>query len=199
MKSLMIDLDDTLVSFTDLFVYKANKMISREKMYKHERLETSDFTTYDLKSGFEKHWKNMPPNNQQAIYTHCFNEIMKDEDLYDDIQLSQDYDKIMDIAMKYKRNGYKIVLNTKVITKEMLIAKSKFIHENMNLFQGFDNIVLDYETGVIEPKPYYYDVMIDDSPKNIEYYLEKNKTGMAYMPKRCWNKHLEGRERIHFI
>lgn len=199
MKSLMIDLDDTLVSFTDMFVHKANKLISREILYRHERLNVSDFTTYDLKSGFEKHWKNMNPANQTAIYNYCFTEIMKDEDLYDDIQLTNDYDKIMDIAQKYKKVGYKIVLNTKVITKEMLMAKSKFIYSNIDLFKHFDNIVLDYETGKIEPKPYYYDIMIDDSPKNIEYYLEKNKNGIVYIPRRCWNKHLEGHERIHFI
>lgn len=41
------------------------------------------------------------------------------------------------------------------------------------------------------PKPTYYDVMIDDSPFNIENYLENNKNGIVYMPLKPFNNHLK--------
>ena len=63
--------------------------------------------------------------------------------------------------------------------------------ESLKLDSCFDEIIFDVEFGIgHSEKPTHYDIMIDDSPKNIINYIEKNKKGTVLMPLREWNKYL---------
>ena len=77
----------------------------------------------------------------------------------------------------------------------MSMSKLAFF-KNDKRFEIFDEIILDMERGEHSPKPYNYDIMIDDAPHNIEYYLENNKEGLVYMPMRPWNEKYKDNERV---
>ena len=96
----------------------------------------------------------------------------------------------MDYIKVKQDEGYKIILNTKLNSLTMVKSKTNML-ESLKLDTSFDEIIFDVECTIgHSEKPTHYDVMIDDSPKNITNYLNKNEKGIVMMPLREWNKHL---------
>jgi hypothetical protein len=81
----------------------------------------------------------------------------------------------------------------------MIVSKTNFIKqcqkEQILDFSIFDKILFELETDNYPKDTRMYDVIIDDSPKNIEYYLNNNKDGKVYMPLKPFNKHLHNSDK----
>ena len=62
----------------------------------------------------------------------------------------------------------------------MINSKTALFKQD-NRFNLFDEIILDWERGIHSPKPTHYDVIIDDSPYNIQHYLNNNPNVRAVL------------------
>lgn len=190
MKTIMVDLDDTIVAFSEMFVNKCNSLVS--KYYDNpERMKVEDIKEYSFANAFLKAFEGLTYTD----YENFVNEIFEDVTLYSSAIYTKESHKIFNLLNLYKRDGYKVILNTKVSTYTMSMSKLSFF-KNDKRFEIFDEIILDMERGEHSPKPYNYDVMVDDAPHNIEYYLENNKKGLVYMPVRPWNEKYKNNERV---
>ena len=116
----------------------------------------------------------------------CFADIS----FYNYVNLTPEFYKVIDYIKVKQYEGYKVILNTKVNSLTMVKSKTNML-ESLKLDSCFDEIIFDVEFGIgHSEKPTHYDIMIDDSPKNIINYIEKNKKGTVLMPLREWNKYL---------
>jgi FMN phosphatase YigB (HAD superfamily) len=199
--TVMVDLDDTLVSFSEMFCDAWNRYIRTRAQYfsgANTTFTINDITEYSFLNSLHNFYKNNKITGREyldSFVDHFLNEILfVNESLYDNPYLTPEYHKIMKILWNDFK-GYKKILHTKVSSPEMMIAKAKLFKANKD-FQIFDEIILDMERGEHSPKPYNYDVMVDDAPHNIEYYLENNKKGLVYMPVRPWNEKYKNNERV---
>ena len=179
-KTLMVDLDDVIVSYSEMFVKKCNRIM--EFTYNEtEKLDISDVVEYDFYKAFEKKFPTL-----REEYNNVLETILTDSSMYIMPIYTKESRNVFDIINMYKNRDYKIILHTKVSTVEMIQSKcSLFKHDPR--FNVFDEIILDWEKGLHSPKPYHYDVIIDDSPYNIQHYLENNPNGEVYMTLRPWN------------
>lgn len=190
MKTIMVDLDDTIVAFSEMFVNKCNSLVSKY-CDNAERMKIEDIQEYSFANAFLKVFDGLT----YTEYENFLNEIFEDISLYSSAIYTKESHKIFNLLNLYKRKGYKTILNTKVSTYTMSMSKLAFF-KNDKRFEIFDEIILDMERGEHSPKPYNYDIMIDDAPHNIEYYLENNKEGLVYMPMRPWNEKYKDNERV---
>lgn len=194
--TVMVDLDDTLVSFSEMFCDAWNRYIRTKALYFSDSCITftaDDITEYSFLNSLRAFYKNKGIKNAmdlEAFIDHFINNILFTNDsLYDNPYLTPEYHKIMKMLWGDFR-GYKKILNTKVSSPEMMIAKAKLIKNNKD-FEIFNEIIVDMEKGMNHsPKPTHYDIMIDDSPNNIKHYLEMNHNGKVYMPVRKFNEYI---------
>ena len=190
--TVMVDLDDTLVSFSEMFCDRWNRYISQMAQYipfydRHKTLTLNDITEYNFLESLKKLYKYN--NTVEHHFNKCVEELFADENLYDNPYLTPEFYRIINLLQTDFKN-YKKVLNTKVSTPEMMISKAKLFKNNV-YFQLFDEIIVDMEKGMNHsPKPTHYDVMIDDAPTNIKNYLEMNHNGIVYMPVRKFNEYI---------
>lgn len=195
MKQIMVDLDDTLVSFSEMFCDRWNRYVRK---YNLKFIDTSkpfsinNITEYNILTSLKQFYNNNMILNH---YDRCMEEIFEDETFYNNPYLTPEYYKIFNLLNTTFKND-NLILNTKVSTYEMMISKIN-LFKRMDSFNIFNQIILDMEKSWYHtPKPTHYDVMIDDAPHNIENYLEKNPNGIVYMPLREFNKHLKDNKRI---
>lgn len=193
MKTVMVDLDDTIVAFSEMFVNRTNSIMSSGRFITNERFGIDDFQSYDIIDMFKNKMTN-PRVSYKTVYTKICDEIYADETFYKNPIYTKESLKIFKLLDSFKET-HNLILNTKISTLEMAVSKSNLFKFDKR-FNVFDRIILDLEKGSHTPKPTDYDIMIDDSPYNIEEYLDKNKTGKIYMPLRPWNKQFEGHEQI---
>lgn len=190
MKTVMVDLDDTIVAFSEMFVNKCNAIISRHFDFK-KRMKVEDIKTYSFLYAFLNVYDKLTENH----YYEMLNEIFSDTSFYDNAIYTNESHKIFELLYAYKNMGYKLILNTKVSTFEMSMTKINLFKRDKR-FDLFDEIILDMERGEHSPKPHSYDMMIDDAPQNIENFLEHNKEGLVIMPLRPWNEKFKDNERV---
>lgn len=193
MKTIMVDLDDTLVSFSEMFVNKCNAIISRHFDFK-KRLKFEDIKSYSFIDAFLKVYDRL----SEKHYYEMLDEMFSDSSLYDNAIYTNESHKIFELLYAYKNMGYKLILNTKVSTFEMSMTKINLFKRDKR-FDIFDEIILDMERGEHSPKPHTYDMMIDDAPQNIENFLEHNKEGIVLMPLRAWNEKYKDNERVNIL
>lgn len=190
MKKIMVDLDDTIVAFSEMFVNKCNSLVS--KYYDiHKRLKIEDITDYSFMNGFLEVFDEL----SQVEYSRILQEIFSDVTLYQNSIYTRESHTIFNMLERCKRQGYKLILNTKVSTYAMIESKTSLFRADKR-FEMFDEIILDMERGEHSPKSFEYDYMVDDAPHNIEYYLNNNPQGIVYMPLRPWNEKFKDNERV---
>lgn len=180
-KTMMVDLDDVIISYSEMFVNKCNRIM--EYVYNEsEKMDITDVIEYDFYKAFEKRFPTMCKEYENVLET-----VLKDSSLYITPIYTKESKNVFDLVDMYKNKGYKIILHTKVSTLEMINSKcSLFKHDPR--FNIFDEIILDWERGLHSPKPTHYDVIVDDSPYNIQHYLDNNPNGKVYMTLRPWNE-----------
>ena len=197
----MVDLDDTLVSFSEMFCDRWNRYIRKYAPYftgSYINVSLKDITEYDLLKSLKQFYQNNGCKDTyflSSYFENCLKEMFSDESFYNNPYLTPEYHNIFRL-LKTTFKDDKLILHTKVSTYEMMISKAKWLNQN-NDFKIFDEVIMDMETSSNHtPKPTYYDVMIDDAPHNIVTFLEKNLNGIVYMPLRPFNKHLKDNKRI---
>ena len=197
-KTMMVDLDDTMVSFSEMFVNRVNSIISYGKFpaIVDERLKIEDFQSYEIIDLFKK-FDNYQYLDIEYLCDSICSEIFSDVNFYNNPIFTLELPAIKKLITRYK-NEYKIILNTKVSSLEMVISKTKLFKEYA-LFDWFDEIIIDYEKGGHTPKNTNYDIMVDDALHNIEYYLEQNKEGIVFMPLRPWNEQIKNHPRVNIL
>ena len=203
-KTIMIDLDDTLIDFTNMFLQRAknlfyeghrNYIISNNLSdeISSNWLTRDDIFNYDYRIVFEQFYENQFGFEKETGRKDCelmLNACFSDINFYNYVILTPEFYRIMDYIKDKREEGYKIILNTKVNSLTMVKSKVNML-ESLKLDASFDEIIFDVECTIgHSEKPTHYDVMIDDSPKNIINYLNQNKKGIVMMPLRRWNKHL---------
>ena len=184
MREIMIDLDNTLVNFTQMLFNHIE-----EKFGYH--FEENDVVDYDFSVLFCKHGCS-----REEIYKF-FESIYSDETLYTkQLVLSKYFDKILEYIKIWKDLDYKIVCHTKVSSDQMRKSKEEMF--DRLLFKNvFDNIIIEYIQGkkvIFSTKDSHYDIIVDDSPYIIEDYLKNNKEGKVYLPVTEYNKFLLDKE-----
>lgn len=205
MKTIMVDLDDTLVSFSEMFCDTWNRYIRTNARYftgANHTFTIDDVCEYDFLKSLKKFYENKGVKGLYSIddfYEHCmYNIIFIDDTFYDNPYLTPEFHKIFNMLMKNYKD-YKKILHTKISTPEMMIAKAKLFKSNKQ-FDIFDEIIVDMEKGMNHtPKPFNYDVMVDDAPHNIDYYLKNNPSGIVYMPLRKYNESFKDMDRVIVI
>jgi len=201
MKKIMVDLDDTLVSYSEMFINRANTVIGSYQEYpdiilKHEDIEDYDFEVlFNRKIPNDKIWytpKTLLKKVIESVYT--------DESFYLNPIWTKECKTIFKMIMDWRINeDVHIELNTKVSTPEMIVAKSRLFKKDPR-FNYFDNIIIDLDKGWIhKSKRTDYDIMIDDSPTIIRNYLENNPNGKVIMPLRKWNECFVGTPRVEVL
>lgn len=198
MKTVMVDFDDTLVSFSEMFVNRINSYISKNKYFPYDRrLKIEDIQNYDFYQGFKTLLDGSRLDSKYLYNLYC-NYIFDDEHFYDNAIFTPEYFSIMKIIQDYKNRDYKIILNTKCSSTQMIRSKANFIDSNED-FKIFDEFIIDMEKGAHMPKNTHYNVMIDDAPHNIENYIKENPQGLLYMPLRPWNKQFMDKIMVNVI
>ena len=189
MKEIMVDLDNTLVNFTQMMFNYVEEKFGYH--FEENELDDYDFSKLFYRKGCSK----------EEIY-NFFNNLYKEENLYTDhIIYTDEYNTIIDIIDDMRSKGYKIVCHTKVSSEEMKKSKELMFD---SLFENVsDEINIEFIEGkkvIYTTKDNHYDYIIDDSPYIIEDYLQNNKIGKVLMPVRTYNKFLldkhEYKERI---
>lgn len=207
MKTIMVDLDDTIVSFTEMFCDRWNQWISLNRCLSinpNLRLRLENIITYNYTDCIYEFYKE---KDTLAEYQHIssivdkfMNELFLDASLYERPYLTADCEKIFNI-LKNEYHDYHKILHTKNSTLEMIISKSNFIKQSQRYnidvidFSIFDKIIFELETDNYPKDTRMYDVIIDDSPINIDYFLNNNKDGKVYMPLKPFNKHLHNSDK----
>lgn len=179
MKEIMVDLDNTLVNFTQMMFTFLEENFGYH--FEENELDDYDFSKLFYRKGCSK----------EEIY-NFFNSLYKTENLYTDhIIYTKEYNNIINIINDMRTKGYKIVCHTKVSSKEMKKSKELMFS---SLFENvFDEINIEFIEGkkvIYTTKDNHYDYIIDDSPYIIEDYLQNNKIGKVLMPLRTYNKFL---------
>lgn len=203
MKTVMVDLDDTIVSFSEMFCDRWNQWVTLNHVNYLDpslRLRLENITQYNYTDCIYDFYKVkdtlMEYQFISCIVDKFMNELFLDISLYEHPYLTEECNKIFELLRTDFKNYYK-VLHTKNSTLEMIVSKTNFIkqcqkyHLNVVDFSIFDNIIFELETNNYPKDTRIYDVIIDDSPKNIEYFLNINKDGKVYMPLKPFNKHLK--------
>ena len=151
MKKIMVDLDDTIVAFSEMFVNKCNSLVS--KYYDiHKRLKIEDITDYSFMNGFLEVFDEL----SQVEYSRILQEIFSDVTLYQNSIYTRESHTIFNMLERCKRQGYKLILNTKVSTYAMIESKTSLFRADKR-FEMFDEIILDMERGEHSPKSFEYD------------------------------------------
>lgn len=205
MKTIMVDLDDTIVSFSEMFCDRWNQWVTLNHVNYLDsslRLRLEDITEYNFTDSIYKFYKKDYINTDyQCIFfivDKFMNELFLDTSLYNYPYLTKDCKKIFNMLYNDFKDYHK-VLHTKNSTLEMIVSKTNFIKqcqkEQILDFSIFDKILFELETDHYPKDTRLYDVIIDDSPKNIEYYLNNNKDGIVYMPLKPFNKHLHNSDK----
>lgn len=178
--NIMVDLDNTLVNFTQMFF----NFIKNKFGYDFNE---NDLDTYDFNVLFKKQIND-------NIISSFYNELYQYPTFYQEyFKYTDEYEKITDILNFYKKQNYNIELHTKCSTQIMVESKMKFLEEHIINKISFDLISFDVVKGkeiITSTKNLYYDIIIDDSPFVVEYYLKNNKEGKVYLPVRKYNKFL---------
>lgn len=202
MKQVMVDLDDTLVSFSEMFCDRWNRYIRKQAPYfsgSYMNISLKDITEYDLLKSLNQFYQNngcKGTHSLSSYFEDCLKEIFSDETFYNNPYLTPEYYNIFRL-LKTTYKDDKIILHTKASTYEMMISKANLFKKYSD-FDIFDEIIIDMEKGMNHtPKPTFYDVMFDDAPHNIENFLNKNPNGLVYMPVREFNKHLKNNRIIY--
>ena len=203
-KTIMIDLDDTLIDFTSMFLYKAKNLFyeghrdyivsnNLSDEVSNNWLTRDDIFNYDYRIVFEQYYEKQFGFEKETGRKDCelmLNACFSDINFYNCVILTPEFYRIMDYIKDKQKEGYKIILNTKVNSLTMVKSKVNML-ESLKIDSSFDEIIFDVECTIgHSEKPTHYDVMIDDSPKNIINYLNQNKKGIVLMPLRRWNKYL---------
>lgn len=205
MKTIMVDLDDTIVSFSEMFCDRWNQWVTLNHgnyLDPSLRLRLEDITKYNytdcIYELYKKHDENMDYQYVSFIVDKFMNGLFLDTSLYNHPYLTKDCEKIFNLLYNNFKDYHK-VLHTKNSTLEMIVSKTNFIKqcqkEQILDFSIFDKILFELETDHFPKDTRLYDVIIDDSPKNIEYYLNNNKDGKVYMPLKPFNKHLHNSDK----
>lgn len=193
----MVDLDDTMVSFSEMFINRLNSIISTGFYpISKKRFTIDDFQSYSIVDLFKDTIDSRRTDIEYICRKIC-NEIFSDVSFYKNPILTIEFPRIIEIIQQYK-DECKVILNTKVSSMEMVISKANLFKE-LELTNLFDEIIIDYEKGEHSPKLTTYDIMIDDAPHNIEQYLKENDNGIIYMPLRPWNKQFKDNPRINIL
>ena len=175
---IMVDLDNTLVNFTNMFF----KFIKNKFGYEFNE---NDLETYDFSILFKT------KINDENIIKEFFDMLYEYSNFYNEyFKYTKEYQKIVDILKFYKKQNYTIELHTKCSTQIMVESKLRFLENHITDDICFDMISLDLVKGkeiITSTKNIYYDFVIDDSPSVVEYYLENNRDGKVYLPLRKYN------------
>ena len=178
---IMVDLVNTLVNFTQMFF----NFIKDNFGY---NFNEEDLDTYDFNPLFKKQI------NDKSVICSFFEALYNYKDFYSNYYiLTKEYKKIVDIISFYKKQNFDIELHTKCSTQIMVESKLRFLEYHITNDICFDFISLELVEGksiITSTKNIYYDIIIDDSPSVVEYYLENNKTGKVYLPLRKYNSFL---------
>ena len=178
-KEIMVDLDNTLVNFTQMLFNHIEDNFGF--IFREEQVLKYDFCDLFFRMGLNK-----------LTVINIFNTLYQDETLYTDKCIkTKYYNQIVKLLRKYKKLGYKITCHTKVSSEEMKTSKEKYFKKNYrNLF---DNIIIDLIQGkeIIEStKDHHYDIIIDDSPFVVKNYLNNNPNGTVFLPVTKYNEFL---------
>lgn len=194
-KTVMVDFDDCLVDFTQMFLDRANKWLCEDfkKLKDYGKVITKkDIFDYDYRVVFGRYFEDYHLSYElgRMVCEKYLKKCFDDETFYNNFIPTPEMTEIFSMIADFKVKDYRIILNTKVNSLKMVKSKTNLI-EKHQFDSFFDEIIFDVECQIGHTeKPTHYKIMFDDSPKNITNYLTKNKTGTVYMPVREWNKHL---------
>lgn len=201
MKKIMVDLDDTLVSYSEMFINRANSIIGSKQEFPDLKLSADDIQDYDYEVLFNK----VIPTTEfwyspKSLMNMVTKSIYSDELFYLNPVYTKEAKTIFKMIIdKRVSEDCFFELNTKVSTTTMVIAKAKLFDKDKR-FDYFNNIIIDLDhNSVHSGKRTDYDMIIDDSPYIIKNYLEKNPNGKVLMPLRNWNKCLVGTPRVEVL
>lgn len=179
--NIMVDLDNTMVNFTQMFF----NYIKDKFGYKFEE---NELNTYDFSVLFKSYGLN------DVIIKNFFTLTYNDKNFYKDYYIfTNEYKKIIEILNFYKKQNYEIELHTKCSTDVMVDSKFNFIKDILCKDFQFDIITLELVEGkkiISSTKNTHYDLIIDDSPSIVEYYLDNNDKGKVLLPLRKYNEYL---------
>jgi len=206
---VLVDLDDTIVDFSQFFMNKLNEMIITKysgTFYKKYESLPYPFTVdmnidYDYRVMLRQY---LTEYDAQEIFEAVLDSLFSDVSLYTKPIFTKEAYKLIEMFRSWRINEYKnnvkyiITLHTKVNSYKMIESKGKLFDLYPEIFNIFDRIIIDLE-GVHSAKPTNYDILIDDSPKNIKAFLEKNPSGKVFLPLRQWNKECQYNERVEIL
>jgi len=207
--NVLVDLDDTIVDFSQFFMNKLNEIIVKDTKFSYIHTYESlpyPFTVdmninYDYRVMLKQY---MSESDAQYIFDTVLDSLFSDVNLYTRPIFTKEARKIFEMIRHCRiyectdNTRYNITLHTKVNSYTMIESKGKLFNLYPELFGLFDRIIIDME-GVHSAKPTNYDILIDDSPKNIKAFLEENLSGKVYLPLRQWNKDFSNNERVEIL
>lgn len=182
-KTIMVDIDGTLVDFVTMFFNKIND-------YFNIQINPKDCINYNFDTSF------LQMGISETLYKQFYNIWDNDNDFYKLPIYTNDFSNIISFIKEQRKLGYKIILNSKCPTNLMLESKKKFIKKE-NLYKLFDEII--YDSNVHNPKPYTYDIIIEDNPLYIEKYIKNNSDGKVWIVEQPYNQYLLTQYSTKFI
>lgn len=176
-KTIMVDIDGTLIDFVTMFF---------DKIYDYFgiKLNPKDCIDYNFNVSFKK--MGIPEEVYKNFYK-IWNTYVEYNGFYAIPVFTNDYFNIMQFLKKYKEQDYKIILNSKCPTEVMLNSKKNFIEKELpdNIF---DEII--YDQNLLNYKPFNYDIIVEDNPFYIEEYIKRNPKGKVWLVEQPYNTYL---------
>lgn len=176
-KTIMVDVDGTLIDFVTMFF---------DKIYDYFgiKLNPEDCVDYNFNVFFKK--MGIPEEVYKNFYK-IWNTYVEYNGFYAIPVFTNEYFNIMQFLKKYKEQGYKIILNSKCPTEVMLNSKKKFIEKELpdNIF---DEII--YDQNLLNHKPFNYDIIVENNPFYIEEYIKRNPKGKVWLVEQPYNTYL---------
>lgn len=181
MNRLLLDYDNTICNFSQMMCNKWNKIPYEE--YKTHPFNLGDVTEYSL------HKCLLNKGYDSKIVDYLINSFWFTKNIYQEEYVDMFCrETILKIVKEFSSLGYEIILHTMCCSKEMAESKLKKLYEDYDLLKYISEIKLDL---LVDKKDYIkdtnYDVVIDDNPIFIKEYLEKNQTGIVFVPKWIYN------------
>lgn len=179
-KCIMVDLDNTLVNFTGMFFDYIKDNFGYD-------FDDKELKTYDFVPFFKL--KGLNDDEIRKFFVKLYNEP---HFYIDYLKLSDEYFNIMLLLDFYRKSGYVVELHTKCSTDVMIESKVELLKNKIGC-DHFDILTLELIKGkeiINSTKKTHYDVIIDDSPSVVEFYLKENENGVVYLPFRNYNAYL---------
>ena len=181
MSRLLLDYDNTICNFSQMMCNRWNKITVHS-------FEEHPFYIEDVKD-YSLHKCLLDKGYDKQTVDFLIDNFWFTPNIYQEEYIDMPCREIiLKIVKEFSSLGYEIVLHTMCCSNEMAISKLEKLYKDYDLLKYVSEIKLDL---LVDKKNYIkdtdYDVVIDDNPIFIKEYLEKNPTGVAFVPKWIYN------------